>query len=68
METVSRDGEREREITRQIGSRAYAIWKQPWRLIRNHRLRAEIDALMETAGQPPGTQKPPRAGQDAGRG
>ena len=56
---MSRDYEREREITRQVGSRAYAIWKQPWRVIRNRRLRAEIDALMEAAGQSRACGKPP---------
>lgn len=32
--------------TREIGNRTYAIWRQPWRICRNRRLRAEIRAIM----------------------
>lgn len=36
----------QRDAQREIGDRAYAIHKQPWRIWRNHRLRAEIRAIM----------------------
>ena len=35
-----------RDAQREIGSRAAAIHRQPWRLARNHRLRGEIRAIM----------------------
>lgn len=34
-------------LTREIGDRAYLIWRSPWRLIRNRRLRREIAALLD---------------------
>ena len=37
-------------LTRAIGARGDLIYRQPWRLIRNHRLRAEIRAIAEAAG------------------
>lgn len=34
------------DAQREIGSRAAAIHRQPWRVARNRRLRAEIRAIM----------------------
>lgn len=34
-----------RPVEREIGKRAYLIWKQPWRVFRNRRLRREITEL-----------------------
>lgn len=42
-----------RRLTDAVAHRAYLIHKQPWRVIRNRRLRAEIDALMEASGSGP---------------
>lgn len=36
----------QRDAQREIGNRAYAIRRQPWRLLRNRRLRAEVRAIM----------------------
>lgn len=36
----------QRQAQREIGSRAGAILRRPWRLARNRRLRAEIRAIM----------------------
>lgn len=36
----------EREATRQIGDRSYAIISHPWRFRRNRRFRAEIRAIL----------------------
>jgi hypothetical protein len=45
-------------ITREIGNRSHQVIRQPWRLLRNRRLRQEIDLLMEISGskkEPPAT-------------
>lgn len=34
-----------RPIEREISQRVYLIWKQPWRVIRNRRLRREVRGL-----------------------
>lgn len=39
----------QREVQRQLGARAYAIYRQPWRIWRNRRLRAEVRAIMAEA-------------------
>lgn len=36
-------------IQRELGNRAYAIYRQPWRIIRNRRLRREVGELMAEA-------------------
>jgi hypothetical protein len=36
----------QRDAQREIGSRAAAINRQPWRIWRNRRLRAEVRAIM----------------------
>ena len=36
----------QRDAQREIGGRAAAIYRQPWRVWRNRRLRAEIRAIM----------------------
>jgi hypothetical protein len=35
-----------RDAQREIGNRTYAIYRQPWRIWRNRRLRSEIRAIM----------------------
>jgi hypothetical protein len=39
----------QRDYTRQIGDRSYAIISHPWRFRRNRRLRAEIQAILAEA-------------------
>ncbi len=34
-----------RPVEREISGRVYLIWKQPWRVIRNRRLRGEVREL-----------------------
>jgi len=36
----------QRDAQRELGSRAAAIHRQPWRIFRNRRLRAEVRAIM----------------------
>jgi len=36
----------QRDAQREIGNRAHAIYRQPWRILRNRRLRGEIRAIM----------------------
>jgi hypothetical protein len=36
----------QRDAQRELGSRAAAIQRQPWRILRNRRLRAEVRAIM----------------------
>jgi hypothetical protein len=36
----------QQDAQRAIGDRAYAIHRQPWRIWRNRRLRAEVRAIM----------------------
>jgi hypothetical protein len=45
---------------REIGSRAAAIHRQPWRIWRNRRLRAEIRAIMAVVDPEykPGERRP----------
>jgi hypothetical protein len=35
-----------RDVQRELGNRADAIHRQPWRIWRNRRLRAEVRAIM----------------------
>ena len=35
-----------RDVQRELGNRADAIRRQPWRIWRNRRLRAEVRAIM----------------------
>jgi hypothetical protein len=51
-----------RDAQREIGNRAYAIHRQPWRILRNHRLRAEVRAIMAVVG--PEHEPPERRPQD----
>jgi hypothetical protein len=36
----------QRDVQRELGSRADAIRRRPWRVWRNRRLRAEVRAIM----------------------
>jgi hypothetical protein len=36
----------QRDAQRELGNRTYAIHRQPWRIWRNRRLRAEVRAIM----------------------
>jgi hypothetical protein len=52
----------QRDAQREIGNRAYAIHRQPWRVYRNRRLRAEIRAIMAVVD--PEYDTPARAEQE----
>jgi hypothetical protein len=39
----------QRDAQRELGDRAAAIRRQPWRIWRNRRLRAEVRAIMAVA-------------------
>lgn len=45
MSTRRERAEEQRRIIDEMASRAYLIWRHPWRIIRNRRLRAEVRAL-----------------------
>jgi hypothetical protein len=47
----------QRDAQRELGNRAAAIHRQPWRILRNRRLRAEVRAIMAVVDpeyKPPG--------------
>jgi hypothetical protein len=51
----------QRDAQREIGARACAIRRQPWRIWRNRRLRAEVRAIMAVVDpeyEPGGTPSP----------
>jgi hypothetical protein len=45
------DRRESQRITREIGDRAYAIYRQPWRILRNRRLRREVAELLAEGEQ-----------------
>lgn len=60
-----------RPIEHEIGERAYLIWKQPWRVLRNRRLRRELRELHarfeEEMDKVPKRRYRPRGGITVGR-
>ena len=51
----------QRDAQRELGNRAAAIRRQPWRIWRNRRLRAEVRAIMAVVDpdyEPDGRERP----------
>jgi hypothetical protein len=50
----------QRDAQRELGDRAYAIRRQPWRIWRNRRLRGEVRAIMAVVDPDyePGERRP----------